>query len=490
MNKWVRIAKSKGNPICAKTMFSSFVTNSRNMNAMTAGRINFMMKSVIEVYRDDLDEAYRHAFVFIRQLAIILRKAYASSKDHQSIHNWQFINSLKLWSDFVVKYGDINQQISTLRHPLVNIIIGSVRLAPSERFIPLRFHCVSMLHALSGGINMENDSNDAISAKTIFIPTIPLILDVFSIVDFNKSATRHSKTPFDLRLLLHYSPSQRAEASCPEATLEWMTDLLWDALFLHATSPAFPDLSYPVLNALHSFVKKCKNAKYTQLLKKINNAITDQVKFITKERTSLRNITDTRALENFRVRIATSLADQSPFAKLYADHRTERRKYLQQLAETKKKHTEQGEKDEESNEKRADEKTSKKRKKLPDNQESSSEESDASYDYDDGKQVVHVSRDERKKQKMRSEDSDDASDDFDLEAALEETQPDEDDAVSIATTQDQEDDDLSDFDIDEYGEDKGVPKKRKKSGKATPKAKKEKKKINKKPKAKKLKQSS
>ena len=52
---------------------------------------------------------YQHAFVYVRQLAIHLRNALAATnkKDaFKAIYNWQFINSLRVWTKVVAAYPE------------------------------------------------------------------------------------------------------------------------------------------------------------------------------------------------------------------------------------------------------------------------------------------------------------------------------------------------------------------------------------------------
>lgn len=50
------------------------------MNASKLQHIQFLGNCFVELLRVDLPNAYQHAFVFIRQLAMILRDAHSSTK--------------------------------------------------------------------------------------------------------------------------------------------------------------------------------------------------------------------------------------------------------------------------------------------------------------------------------------------------------------------------------------------------------------------------
>lgn len=84
-----------------KTMYMEYVKNSKFVSPNTLPAINFMRRSLTEIFLLDLNVAYHHVFLFIRQLAIHLRNAILlQKKEHfQQIYNWQYVNSLKMWGD-------------------------------------------------------------------------------------------------------------------------------------------------------------------------------------------------------------------------------------------------------------------------------------------------------------------------------------------------------------------------------------------------------
>lgn len=60
---------------CFKGIYKAYVLNCQFVNAVKLQHIQFLGNCVIELFRVDLPTAYQHAFVFIRQLAMILRDA-------------------------------------------------------------------------------------------------------------------------------------------------------------------------------------------------------------------------------------------------------------------------------------------------------------------------------------------------------------------------------------------------------------------------------
>ena len=60
---------------CFKGIYKAYVLNCQFVNAVKLQHLQFLQNCVIELFGVDLPTAYQHAFVFIRQLAMILREA-------------------------------------------------------------------------------------------------------------------------------------------------------------------------------------------------------------------------------------------------------------------------------------------------------------------------------------------------------------------------------------------------------------------------------
>lgn len=60
-------------------MYLTYVKNSKFIYGNSIAKNNFMKTGLLEAFSLQLDEAYKHAFVFIRQLAITVRKAFLHS---------------------------------------------------------------------------------------------------------------------------------------------------------------------------------------------------------------------------------------------------------------------------------------------------------------------------------------------------------------------------------------------------------------------------
>ncbi|KAM7538665.1 hypothetical protein Aperf_G00000051812 [Anoplocephala perfoliata] len=447
---------------CTRSMYLTYVKNSKFVYGNNIAKNNLMKKGLLEVYALQLDEAYKHAFVFIRQLAISVRKAFMhSSKDEiRSVYNWQFICSLEMWCEFVARYSDSNELIKSLIHPLNTIILGAVRLSPGSRWIPIRFHFVECLHTLAGIDNklriLENGETKPEEVKAtnpVLVPSLPLLLDVFQLFDFNQRSSAGSSAPMDLRLMLHFSPSQRKQTACVDAVAAWLHDLMTESLCLYANSVAFPEYSASALTEIRQFLKSCKVANFTRNFKSLVMKVREQVDLVRQRRAGIKSLFEQAAI----VDLESTLGQlDTPLLAYYVAHRRVRVHELSVLTERFKSEDMEHMKTEDAFENEMDEipkdkdatKSSKRSKKSKDNYEEDSDEfdaeSDASYDIDDGKTVTHVSRSGKKTEKSKKADasnSDSEEEDIDLDAALNE----EEDLDEV-----ENEDELKEFRIDDF----------------------------------------
>ncbi|CAD0196038.1 unnamed protein product [Chrysodeixis includens] len=152
--------------IVLKAMCLTYVKNCKFVSPSTWPGINFMRRSLVEMFSLDLNVSYQHVFLYIRQLAIHLRNAIVVQKieNRQAVYNWQFVNSLHLWADLL---GAVSHkpQLQPLIYPLVMVITNTIKLVPTHQYYPLRFHCVEML------VHLSKESNT-------FMPILPFLTEV------------------------------------------------------------------------------------------------------------------------------------------------------------------------------------------------------------------------------------------------------------------------------------------------------------------------
>ncbi|KYM93137.1 Nucleolar complex protein 2 like protein [Atta colombica] len=285
-----------------KTMYVKYVQNTKFVSPNTLPGINFMKHSLVEIYLLDHDVSYNHAFLYIRQLAINLRNAITLKKQEnfQAVYNWQYINSLRFWTELIIKSKE-KSMLRSLLYPLVQIIIGTIKVIPTAQYYPLRFHCIEMLII--------------ISKKTgTFIPILPFLLEILDSYDFNKRHKTVTMKPIPLICILRMSKSQLVENGFKDSIIETVYRFILENAANDSYKIYFPDVYIPCIIQLKAFLKKCHVAAYCKKIKQLLNMIEENRKCIEAERIKITiDLKNTAEITNWENKMKTDGTEISKF---------------------------------------------------------------------------------------------------------------------------------------------------------------------------------
>jgi len=267
-----------------KIFYINYLNIAKEMNLNTFNHIKLLQDDIINILNYDLEKAYTTIFTFIRKLCIQLRATIVDKTTNsiKSIYNWQFINSLILWSRVIVKYNS-NQNINLLIYPLIQTIIGVIRLNSNELYYLLRIRLVILLNGISSKTN-------------VFIPTPMYILPILSSNYFiekckpiiqpknpkeEKKSDKLEKAKRNSRVVIYVSLKIKKEElkikQIRKDLLEECCDCLVEYLSINSNKICFDELAESILREMRSALKNIYDKEYREIIKLRMEKIENQI---------------------------------------------------------------------------------------------------------------------------------------------------------------------------------------------------------------------
>eukprot|EP00929_Paragymnodinium_shiwhaense_P108410 TRINITY_DN74732_c0_g1_i1.p1 TRINITY_DN74732_c0_g1~~TRINITY_DN74732_c0_g1_i1.p1 ORF type:complete len:858 (-),score=226.29 TRINITY_DN74732_c0_g1_i1:114-2687(-) len=261
----------------------------------------FMENCYLELLRIDDATTYRVGYVCIRQLALILRNACLAGADGsktsakkkalhvqqvQNLVGWPFVRAVSLWTKAI---GSL-PCLRPLAYPLTTIVTGAMKSRlNSLQYFPFVYQCVRCLNRLSASLE-------------VFVPVSSHLLRIFSTLlpamdkahKERKAAKGVDSAPAkapELDILLKYTEGQSGEIMVLDAVGSNLCMLMTDHLGILSRSPAFPEVSAPVLFHLRKHSKHCKSEGLRRQLKTLIEHAERTAQAVTAKREALTDVT-------------------------------------------------------------------------------------------------------------------------------------------------------------------------------------------------------
>jgi nucleolar complex protein 2 len=255
---------------CLKKTYLAYMKRAKfgstAINSPALPTLTFMGNCLVELYSLDFHSSYQHAFVYIRQLALLLRSAMQKKtiETMQQVYCWQYVQCLKLWVAVLSAAVQTNDgtNMKSLIYPLIEVIMGTIRFIPSPvRHLPYRFHCVRLLQQIA-------------ASTELFIPTASILLDCLDWKEWvlvpkktkvtNRATTRG--TQFHLMLKFGKEDPLRTHDQL-EAGINEFFVLLHREIDLYRFSAGFPEYVIRIMVRLRQFMKDVRNPRWRTYIK-------------------------------------------------------------------------------------------------------------------------------------------------------------------------------------------------------------------------------
>ncbi|XP_065877234.1 nucleolar complex-associated protein 2 [Euphorbia lathyris] len=272
---------------CFKGIYKAYVLNSQYINAAKLQHIQFLRNCVIELLGVDLPTAYQHAFVYIRQLAMILRDAITmkTKESFRKVYEWKFMSCLELWTGAICAYSK-EADLKPLAYPLTQIISGVARLVPSARYFPLRLRCVRMLNQIA-------------ASTGAFIPVSMLLLDMLEMKELNMPPTGGVGKAVDMHTILKVNKATLKTRAFQEACVFSVIEELAEHLAQWSYSVPFFELSFIPAVRLRNFCKATKVERFRKETTKLIRQVAANSKFTNEKRMSINYLPNDPAATSF-----------------------------------------------------------------------------------------------------------------------------------------------------------------------------------------------
>lgn len=261
-----------------KGAYLSLVRAAKFVSESNLASLGLMTTCVAELYGLDEAVSYSHAFIYLRQLALHLRTALTtrSKQSVSAVLSWQFVNCLRVWTAVICRYAtDSSRPLFPLVYPLVQIILGVIRLQSTARYSPLIVHCCSMLVEITWVTNA-------------YVPVMIHLLEILRMPALNKKPKGGAPSnPPNLNLMVKVGNTTLETRAFQDVIINRVLDLLLDACKASYTSVAFPEIVAPVVVQLRQWAKETRGSAWRARAKALISALTAQATKVAAIRATL-----------------------------------------------------------------------------------------------------------------------------------------------------------------------------------------------------------
>ncbi|CCW69573.1 unnamed protein product [Phytomonas sp. Hart1] len=297
-----------------KGIFLAVIRTGARYNVHNQAIIAFLINCTIDLYGTDMEAAYQHAFVYLRQLAVYLRAALQqqSQGNVRAVVNWQYLLALRTWSSVVSTYSEPSQ-LGPLIHPVVQIAIGLMDLFSSPRMFPMHLQIIEVLNHIST------------RANAVYIPVAPYLLRILtspSVALSNSPNAAASTEPVELQYTIRVKKSQARSNVYHRAVWTEVLYLFTEHLATHSHTIGFPETFWAMSSTLRKLLGEVKVPKiHSQISALLRHIQSTSQRIVTKRDTVTFGPCDLSAVKQFEEELKSQ---GSPLETYYRSLRQQR----------------------------------------------------------------------------------------------------------------------------------------------------------------------
>ena len=249
---------------CFRLIYLNVARTAKSFNNVTSSSVLFMSKCIVELYLTDISMAYQQTFVYIRQLALLLRTTIQkkTAEASKQILSWQYLNCIRLWTRVICAVPS-KDDLGELAFPLAQVILGVLTAAPSAVNIPMRFHLISCLQQLAAHCQ-------------VFIPTASKLFDILECADLFSKPVPSTELPPNLSQIIRLHPEACSKPSIRDILVVKVIDMLRQDAEVYRYNVGFPEYVLLTIKKLKMFMKKSKITRWRDLCRTLANHLEQQ----------------------------------------------------------------------------------------------------------------------------------------------------------------------------------------------------------------------
>jgi nucleolar complex protein 2 len=252
-----------------KGIFLTLIRTAHQYNIHNQSTVAFLMNCVVDLYGTDMEAAYQHTFVYLRQLAIYLRAALQqqTQSNVRAVVNWQYLNALRTWGAVVSTYAEPNQ-LGPLIHPVVQIATCLMDLFSSPRMFPMHLQVIEILNHIAS------------RADGLYIPVAPYLMRILTspsvALSHTPSGGPSTTDRVDLLFTIRVKKSQARSGVYHRDVWNEALYLLTEHLATHSHTVGFPESFWAVESTLRKLKTQVRvpkvHSSISNLLRHIQTA--------------------------------------------------------------------------------------------------------------------------------------------------------------------------------------------------------------------------